>query len=202
MKLSEIIDHLYFNENFTYRNALEHYNVLMFNHDAVFTTLKECSPSMFREDSMFIRPDKDLKEFNGSIIDKSSFMSWLDQIRTQDTQLSPDTEILMAKASKIDQEWRLFIVDGKVAGGSKYRSNHFLDVHPDVPQKVVDFALSAVSVWTPSPVFIMDVCENLGELSILEIGDFHSAGWYASDKNKIVSEVSNFSKSYFKARVS
>lgn len=54
------------------------------------------------------------------------------------------------------------------------------------------FAKKMADLWSPAPVFVLDVCELNGELYIMEIGDFHSAGWYLSDKQKIVKVVSDF----------
>jgi len=62
----------------------------------------------------------------------------------------------------------------------------------DVPERVYDFAREAIKIWQPSKVFVLDICEVNNELSILEIGNFHSCGWYYSDKKKIIKEVTDY----------
>lgn len=42
-----------------------------------------------------------------------------------------------------------------------------------------------------SHIFVMDVCQVNDELSVLEIGDLHSCGWYASNKKDIIKEVTD-----------
>lgn len=183
---------LFFNENFRYSKYVEMYGKNVFNSDAVFMKMGDFSPSRFEDDMLFIRPDKDLKEFAGYVVHKDSFSDWLSKIKSQGYLVNEDTDILVAKASKVDCEWRLFVVDGQVVSGSQYRINYYCKTDPRVPDRVLEYASRMIKIWQPSPVFVMDICEVNGELSILELGDFHSAGWYDSDKAKIIKAVSDY----------
>lgn len=188
---------LFFNENFRYSTALSHYGKHMFNSDATFMKMGDFSPSMFEDDCVFIRPDKDLKEFAGHVIFKNTFMKWLNEIKGKGYLVNEDTEILVSKASRVDCEWRIFMVEGKPISGSQYRLDYYCKTSPNVPQEVYDFTVEMAKIWTPSPVFVMDICKVNDELSILEIGDFHSAGWYESDKVKVMKAVSDYAKANY-----
>ena len=124
-------------------------------------------------------------------------MSWIRTIEGQGWDLNEDTEILVAPASRIDYEWRMFVVDNEVVSGSQYRKNHVLKKSSDVPEEVYDYVRECIEIWQPAPFFVMDICQVNKDLNILEIGDFHSAGWYESDKKAIIKAVSEYSlKSY------
>lgn len=79
-----------------------------------------------------------------------------------------------------------------VVGGSQYRVNHQLNVNPYVPLNVINYATEIAHQWLPNRVCVLDICEVDGELSVLEIGDFHSAGFYASDIKEITQSVSDY----------
>jgi hypothetical protein len=47
-------------------------------------------------------------------------------------------------------------------------------------------------IWVPAPVFVMDVGESAGNLFIIECNCFNSSGFYKSNIEKIVVDVSEF----------
>ncbi len=185
---------VFFNEDFNYKTSLEKYGKHMFNSDAVFMKMRDFSPSLLKDDKVFIRPNKDLKEFTGNVIFKDEFIKWFQDAQYSGCLVDENTDILVSSASKIDIEWRVFIVDGVAVSASQYRVKFNLNTSAEVPQSVLAFAEEMAKIWGPMPVFVMDICSVNGELSILEIGDFHSAGWYKADKTKIVKAVSDYAK--------
>jgi len=199
--------HLEFNDNFKYSTAIKHLGEHMFNHDGTFMKLSEFNPHDHKwspEEHLFIRPDSDLKEFQGGVISQQEMMQyikgfpmskWTECLLGSGSGANPDTMILIAEASKIATEWRTFIVNGKPITGSEYRVNHKLSISPIVPQQVYDYVQEVIKIWKPSNFFVVDVCDvggDLSVLSVLEIGDLHSAGFYCSDKETIIKEVTNY----------
>jgi len=183
-----------FNDDFSYSVAIENYGKRMFNGDGHCMKMKDFSPSMFKEEGVFfIRPDKDIKEFAGHVIEVEEFLKWYNLIKGQGWQVNEDTLIIVAPASRIDFEWRMFIVDNEVVSGSQYRKNQKLRISSEVPDIVYEYVKEAIAIWQPAPFFVMDICMVGTELSIVEVGDFHSAGWYASDKRSIIEAISNYS---------
>lgn len=185
---------VFFNEDFNYKTCIEKYGKNMFNHDCIFMKMRDFSPSLLKDDNVFIRPNKDLKEFTGNVISKDNFIKWFQDAQHKGCLFDENTDILISTPSKIDIEWRIFIVDGVAVSASQYKTNFTLNTIADVPQKVFSYAEEMAKIWGPMPVFVMDVCSVNNELSILEIGDFHSAGWYKADKNKIIKAVSSYAK--------
>ena len=60
---------------------------------------------------------------------------------------------------------------------------------------MIDFAEEQAKVYSPTPVFVMDVGDSNG-LHVIEIGCFHSAGFYATDVEKVIHDVSKFIEDY------
>lgn len=186
-----------FNNNFMYSKYIEHYGKHMFNSDGVCMKMKDFSPSSYtRKEFLFIRPNKDLKEFAGFNTRPEDFMNWYRKIKNQDWDVGDNTEIIVAKSSKIDREWRIFMINDICLDGSQYRNDHYLSVKHEVPKNVREFAEQMANIWVPSCVYTMDVCELNGELFILELGDFHSSGWYLADKKYVINEVTNYAMSH------
>jgi len=182
-----------FNDDFTYKKAIEMLGDRMFNADGTFMKMKDFNPSMYKgEEFLFIRPDKDTKEFAGEVVEPSEFMKWRNAIELKGWGVNEETDILVATPSRIDEEWRIFIVDGKVIDGSRYRMNHTLSIDPVVPSNVIEYVEESIAIWSPAAFFVMDICRVGDGLNILEIGDLHSAGWYATDKKKVIEAVSNY----------
>lgn len=183
----------FFNDNFRYHIHLEKFGSHMFNGDGKYMRMKDFSPSMYKKgEFLFIRPDKDIKEFAGNVIQPEDFMSWYRKIQGKGWDVNEETEIIVATASKIHNEWRTYVVDGKVVSGSRYRYDHYLSISADVPSKVYDYVQEMIKIWQPAPVFVMDICDVNDDLKILELGDLHSCGWYDSDKEKILVAVTDY----------
>lgn len=182
-----------FNDNFKYSIAVQKLGDRMFNVDGQFMKMKDFCPSSFKKhEYLFIRPDKDIKEFAGNVIKPEDFMRWRTQIDGKGWGVNENTDILVSTASRIDEEWRMFVVDNEVIDGSRYRKDRYQSIDRETPDKVFDYVRETIKIWQPAPFFVMDICRVSDSLSVLEIGDLHSAGWYESDKTKIIKAISEY----------
>lgn len=180
-------------ESFCMSAYLKHWKML--NSGAELTTLGEFGQrKLSSEELFFIRPDRDLKEFAGEVISFGDFTAWQSKISAGGYLLGPDCKILVSEPVGISNEWRLFIVDGKVITGSHYRSYFRLDVNPDVPDEVISFAEDMAKIWTPSPVFVMDVGKSGEGLYVIEANCFNSSGFYAADIKALVASITEYVK--------
>lgn len=182
---------IFFNPESVFTYWIEKYKENALNYGARETTLEKVSQEDHPDDEpFFIRPVKDLKEFNGGVMYFRDIRDWSNKVYcvAEDYGKIP---IVVGEPYRIAHEWRLFIVNGKVITGSHYRLYSILQVRPEVPQEVINFAEEQAKVYSPTPVFIMDIGESNKNLYVIEIGCFNSAGFYASDINKIVYEVSS-----------
>lgn len=184
-----------FNDDFTYAKAMDHLGERMFNGDGQLMKMKDFSPSMFSgQKYLFIRPNKDIKEFAGNVVKPSDFMQWYRQIEAKGWSINENTDIIVAPASRIDEEWRIWVVDNEIIDGSRYRANHYMSIAHEVPDNVFEYVKDTIKIWQPAPFFVIDICRVSNSLSVLEIGDLHSAGWYASDKKKIIKAVTDYAE--------
>jgi hypothetical protein len=138
---------------------------------------------------VFIRPDRDLKEFAGSVIKVSDFENWSHKISHGDFAIKKDCPIVVAEPVGIRSEWRLFVVNGRVVAGSQYKKDDKLCLDNLVPEQVISFANDCISIWNPMPVFVIDIGQSASNLYIIELGCFNSAGFYAADIKTIMKAV-------------
>jgi len=185
----------FFGDSFSMRSYVQHYGADMLCHPCTFTTLREFAAS-HRDPSelFFVKPNLDLKEFAGEVMEFNSVVTWERNLRhelpcSKHPGLTADTEIMVSTPYGIAHEWRLFMVRGRVSSGSHYRAYRDLEVYPDVPQKVIERAEELCHRWTPADVFVLDIGESSGNLYVIECNCFNSAGFYASDVEKVMRDI-------------
>jgi len=185
---------IFFNPKSVFTYWIKKYGSNALNHGALETTINEFSKLRFDDDEMFfIRPVSDQKEFNGGVMNFGDIKKWDKKI----ISYSPDLvniPIIISTPYRLEYEWRVFILNGKVITGSQYRTYNVLNVNPNIPQKVINFAENQAKIYSPAYIFVMDICKCGELLYILEIGCFNSAGFYASNIELIVNKVSNYVK--------
>ncbi len=190
----------FINDNFSFPVWREAWGKRCLNYDAQVMTMGNLfnrSQNGFMERNTdahwFIRPISDNKEFPGSVVRLGDFTEWVKKINHgTDYDIDTSLQIVVAKPWSIAAEWRLFMVDGKVSSGSQYRIRGRLNPYPHVPDEVVVYAEETAAVWSPHPVFVLDVCRCGEALHVVECGAFNSAGFYEADIEQIVKDVSAF----------
>ena len=181
---------IFFNPDSVFTYWIKKYGEKALNCGAIETTFADIIDAKYQDDEqLFVRPVSDQKDFNGGVMSFGEIKLWRDKIRSYVSDLDY-LPIIVGQAHGVAYEWRLFILNGKVITGSQYRTYCVLNVQPNVPQEVIDFAEAQAKVYSPEAVFVMDVCKSGTELYVVEIGCFNSAGFYASNLEKIVCEVS------------
>lgn len=176
-------------ENFRFSGWGKQYGSSVLNAEAEETTLREfCARDYPAERVFFLRPCDDSKAFAGEVMAFGEARTWCEGL--DDCELSPDCPIVVAEPVGIAEEWRLFLVNGKVSTGSRYRSHHRLNVQPGVPPEAIRFAEGLG--WQPAPVSVLDVARSGDQLYVIEVNCFNSAGFYASDVGRLVADVSRY----------
>ena len=176
---------------FQFTRTLEHYGDHCLNSDARVMTMADLASDP-RPDStrLFVRPIADLKEFAGTEFELGEYRAWFARLNEGGFELGPGTAVISASIKPIEHEWRLFVVDDRVVAGSHYRADGVLQVTPEVPPEVAAFGESMATIWSPAPVFVIDVAQAAGHLRVIEINGFNSSGFYASNIHVIVDAVS------------
>jgi hypothetical protein len=180
----------YFDENLDYELMLRMYGPRALNAEAVCAPLAELP---FVWDRFFIRPALDSKSFAGTV------MTWqeLEEFRggvagvadAPGVTLLPSDRVVMAPLTEIEAEFRLFVIDGVVTTGSRYKVGDHLSVSGEVPSAVGEFAQACVDDWMPNKAFTLDVAITGGEMKIIELNSANSAGVYACDVGALVDAV-------------
>lgn len=174
--------------------AIDHWGAHMLNHDARVAEIGSMTPP---QGTFFIRPDSDGKAFAGTVMNDEDFTRWRDQLLNVKgwTSLPPKTRVLYAPVRRLHAEWRLAIVNGKVATGSQYCRNGKLDIAAGAPAEVIAFAEARANEWHPRQAFMMDVCQIDEGLRIVETNSISSAGFYAMDMQDYVTAIEGLTHS-------
>lgn len=178
---------------FNLRRYSEKWGALMLNSEGAFTTMGEFLSLPGPPDELvFVRPIKDLKEFPGNVIERINLRRWVSTITGRGFKLDESCEIYVGPPHGISHEWRMFMLEGKVITGSYYTSEKYAPEGYTPPPEGVKYAEDCASIWSPAPIFCLDVCKTAGNLFIMEAGSFHSAGLYRSSAALVVDAVSNY----------
>lgn len=187
----------FLNDNFDYRVEMQHWPNRMLNADARFSTFADVpEPPKEWRGMFFIRPVHDNKAFNGRAMSWKQFQEWrhevVDEGKRDGYILDGNTEVMTAQATNLYQEYRIWVVDGKVVTGSLYkldRRPHFL---AQVDEDVLRFAQETVDIWGPADCFVLDVARTSNGLSIIEAGNINSAGFYEANMGLLVDALERY----------
>lgn len=145
------------------------------------------------EYDVFVRPVLDDKSFTGTVLRAGDTFE-----RVQFATSKPKEDILIqvAPIRSIFQEYRFFVVAGKVVTGSIYRSggsviyrnleNTYGNAEP------LEFAKEMVERWCPSDMFVVDVASTDNGYKIIEFGSIHNCGFYDCDLSKLIQKIQEY----------
>lgn len=164
------------------------------NSDAKVCKFRDL-PNKVVSGEVFIKPNTDTKEFAGTVVTAEKLREWVDGMMKSGylEESFLDAEVLVSKPKTIGCEWRIVVVDGQIAAHSVYRQYGILKPEIWLPEDAKAFVLSAIGVYNPLPVYVLDICQVAdGSYRVIEINTFNSAGWYACDVPSIMSSVTSF----------
>lgn len=178
---------------FTFQALRDGYGENLLNHGSVITTVGEFLATTDRDpdELLFIRPTEDSKSLTGAV---QTRREWVEAIQISMNNIhgpNSATTIQVGEPQNIEYEWRLFMVDGRVAASSQYRAHGYLNRSAEVPDWVVQYAEDMARLYQPAKVFVMDVCELSadGSLRVVETNCFNCSGFYLADVSDIVRAV-------------
>lgn len=168
--------------------AISHWGRHMLNHDV---QVAEIGTMQVPEGSFFIRPDADGKAFAGMVINDDEFETWRAQVLDVKgwTSLPPSTRVLYGPVRRIDAEWRLAIVERRVAAASMYRQSGRMRQVEGASAEVIAYAEARAAEWNPRTAYVMDICDTPKGLRIVETNSISSAGFYAMDMAAYVAAI-------------
>jgi ATP-grasp domain, R2K clade family 3 len=169
----------------------------MLNADAKIMKIKDTEAFLTGCDEdkmMFIRPLRDLKEFNGTLTNVGEIRRWMKSADAGSFNFSQETDVILASAKQIEMEYRFFIVDGKVIDGSLYRIHGQLFSQPVTDPLVMEEAQRMADKWLPSPCCVMDAAllKNDEKMYCIEFNTLNSSGFYYNNIPKIVKALTEY----------
>jgi hypothetical protein len=175
-------------ENFRYDAYVAHYGSAMLNADARVMSLGELVAADYQANAkLFVRPVHDSKVFTGRVV-RFSDCAELHREWQRSSLSHQEIPVVVAVVQEIDAEWRVFVVNGNVTGGSMYRPT----AERTLPAELVSFAERAAQGWTPAPVFVMDLARVNHSWRIVECNCFNGSRFYEADVTAVVAAVSSY----------
>lgn len=177
------------------------------NKEGIFVQLKhyETIKRYFAENGIvFMRPDSDLKLFDGGVFDFYEFESWYKRLEINiETgtykNLSKDTVVLLSPKKNIIREWRYVIIDKEVVAWSLYKANGSLFTSSDPLHNNPYAACIANHIakkdWQLSKAYVVDICETENhDIHMIELNTFNASGFYDCDIMSIIYHASQLAE--------
>jgi ATP-grasp domain, R2K clade family 3 len=173
------------NENFDFCMWREKYRGLLLNDDAIVTEFGKLAPI----EPVFVRPCSDCKTFGGFMLEPENLQSWREQIlgiSDGHSTLTADTLVLSATVKEILQEYRFFVVDGRVITGSQYKVSVDLHANSHCDRSALALAETAARIWQPASAFVIDIAITPIGAKVIEINCLTTSGFYGADVDLLV----------------
>ena len=140
----------------------------------------------------FVKPGRDLKIFNGAVIEANTKFSDYIGTTQHDSYFneSMDENVIVADPVNILAEWRFFIVGHHVAAASQYK--YFDKVKPSayVPHHIKEAAKKMMNNYRPAKCFTMDLAlTDTFDLRIVEFNCINCSGVYAANVSDLAFEL-------------
>jgi len=175
----------FYNENHDYTIYSKYYRENMLNWDS---TIQKFGDPVNIDTDFFVRPTGDNKYFKGEIYSKENWDYFVNfsLANGHSNSLNYNTPIQICPYKEIYQEYRSFIVKGKVIETSMYKLGIRSIRKRCIDQEIIDFAQSMVDLYQISDAFVMDICRCESGLKIVECNCINSAGFYDIDMCKLI----------------
>ena len=172
----------------------------MLNSDQMIMSVRESmawAEGLPSDEVRFIRPVKDLKEFNGTVTTVAEIAKWMSSVDSGNFSFDENVMVSISMPKKIYREVRWFVVDGKVVSGSQYKLGGQLLTAPIWKDDEIDTAQMMADMWLPHPCCVMDLADTPDGLKVVEYNCLNGSGFYANDIEKIVKAVTSYAKKTF-----
>jgi hypothetical protein len=133
---------------------------------------------------VFVRPVSGYKPFDGCIVNVNKTADWAKSIPA--TTSKKRTGVVVAKKLDIQSEWRCVVSNGKFITGCQYKKDGWVDISPEIEDGAKEFATKIAEIYSPYPVYVVDVAKVDNKYSVMEVGSVNMCGVYDMDIDKIL----------------
>jgi len=155
-----------------------------------YYTYSELEYKIFDKD-MFIKPSKDLKSFNGGILEfGETLLNYL--YRTGgNVQSSKKETILVSEIKNIESEYRFFMYKDEILLCSKYLENGKLNINDYVPNIIKNKAIEYGKIYNPVDYYVMDLCtfNDSDEIKVVEYNCWNASGFYGGNIKYFIKRI-------------
>lgn len=171
----------------------------MLNSDSVFMCVKDTHEYFTKrgspdDEKWFIRPVKDLKQFNGTVAEVADIKQWMNSTKSGNFSFGDETEVMISPVKHIYSEARFFVVGGKVVDGSYYRMGGRLHSSHITQSEVYESAQELADKWLPHECCVIDIADTDEGLKVIEFNTINSSGFYDHDIPKIVKAMTEWAR--------
>ena len=167
----------------------------LLNPNGIVGTMQDISvPYLAENQTVFVRPVLDDKAFSGTVMSRYDFDEWRVANLLPETDTTPlhrNTVIVVTPYQKIYTEYRMFVVDGKVVTGSRYKQGKDVLYNDILSPGVLDFSDEITSYLDMARAYVLDIAETSDGYKVIEINTINSAGFYAADVQKLIDAIEN-----------
>lgn len=187
--------------NFDCQVYYPHFQDFLFNNTHQMITLADFTAGFDRllekySGKLFMRPCTGFKSgsISGGVFDRVSFDEYIEFFQEG---LKPEDMLVVDRVRYMDYEWRTIVYNGLCVTGCQYGSfdtetrKFGFDPAPGLPDRVRSKAEEVAHAvdWAPDPMYVLDIVESEGELSVMEINALSTSGWYDCDIGLLVDAI-------------
>jgi len=191
----------YIDQNLDQSIFLEKYGERMLNKAAKVCDFDKVEKQEY--DNFFLRPVLDGKQFSGMKLTWAQYVDWRDRVvalngeENSFASLKPGDRVLYGPLVNIHEEYRFFVIDGKVITGSRYKRGGKIQYDAHVDDFIREYAQECCDIWVPNKAFTLDIAvidkpegtPPKEALAIIEGNSVNSSGMYQCDMGKVVAAL-------------
>lgn len=181
-------DHVFYDIGGNWRTELwlEKFGDKALNYRGQLAKAHEVPQILATRGAHHVRPSYDDKAFNGKVYTEAS---WNAMIEEKD--IGARLEVVISPEEQIAEEYRCWVVGGKVIEISQYMLRGSLELQR-MPEGhyIWERAQELADIFLPEDIVVMDVCEmEDGTVKFLEFNSVHSSGWYFASIDHIMDTI-------------
>lgn len=163
---------------------------LYLNHEMIVVPVREAARVASERgwEPFFCKPATDDKHFAGTVFSGERYPFFAEAMLAEEW-IPDEFEVCVSPVRNLGIEWRLPVVDSKVADYSIYRQWRTVMPSREIYPEVLEFAERVIARHDPAPAYTIDVAQVDDELKVIEFNGFNSAGFYECDVGNIVDAV-------------
>jgi len=172
---------------------LDNIGDLYMNSDMVSLPFEESTEYIesSNQEFFFVKPDTDLKSFDGTITDKERYKFFIENSMTTNNY-DKTTKICISSVKIIEKEWRVFVVGNQISTYSQYRQNRKLFKSNSIDDGAYDLARKCIDIYPYSDMMVIDVAlMDDSSYKVIEYNTINCSGLYDSDVKKLVSDINS-----------